>query len=369
MGSKNNKLRSGYTTGACAAAAAKAATILLLQGQGSAVKDVEIPFPDGSRHAFKIQTTEYRIQNGSPIAMASVIKDAGDDPDITNGAEIVASARTIAGGNDGVVLKGGKGVGTVTKPGLSVPVGEPAINPVPRKMIRQAVAEAVTLYEMPDSNNIEITIEVSGGEELATKTLNARLGIIGGISILGTSGIVRPLSAEAWTASITAAMDVAVAMGCGEIVLSTGRVSEKAHMKRFSLPVESYLMMGDYVEFSLIDAKKHNFNKIHLSAHWAKILKIAMRIPHTHVRHGAIDLHQTTLFLNNLTPGLLDPAYDFNTARQMYDEINSKLGARSNELLSMVCVKAKEYAEDITAGISVIAHLVSYEGEIIADSE
>jgi len=128
-------------------------------------------------------------------------------------------------------------------------------------------------------------------------------------------------------------------------------------------------MMGDYVEFSLVDAKKHNFNKIHLSAHWAKILKIAMRIPHTHVRHGAIDLHQATLFLNNLIPGLLDQAYDFNTARQMYDEINSKLGARSNELLSMVCVKAKEYAEDITEGIPVIAHLVSYEGEIIADSE
>lgn len=364
---------------------------MLLKGQGSGVADVEIPFPDGTRHMFSIQHSAFSVQDGKQIAEASVIKDAGDDPDVTNGAEIVADARllpltqsslkapTVApskgeGKGEGeqpplVIIKGGKGVGVVTKPGLSVPVGEPAINPVPRKMIRQAVAEALREHALPDGQSIEITIAVPNGEDLATKTLNARLGIIGGISILGTSGIVRPLSAEAWTASITAAMDVAVAMGCGEIVLSTGRVSEKAHMKRFSLPVESYLMMGDYVEFSLIDAKKHNFNKIHLSAHWAKILKIAMRIPHTHVRHGAIDLHQTTLFLNNLIPGLLDPAYDFNTARQMYDEINSKLGARRNELLSIVCVKAKEYAEDITAGIPVIAHLVSYEGEIIADSE
>lgn len=365
-------MRSGYTTGACAAAAAKAAATILLQGQVAGVADVEIPFPDGTRHAFKIQNSGLRIQDGNTIAEASVIKDAGDDPDVTNNAEIVAYAKTVdvmENDNGGVVIKGGNGVGVVTKPGLSVPVGEPAINPVPRKMIRAAVAEAVKAYEVPDSRNIEITITVPNGEDLATKTLNARLGIIGGISILGTSGIVRPLSAEAWTASITASMDVARATGRKVIVLSTGRVSEKAHMKRCNLPVEAYVMMGDYVEFSLNDAKKHDFKGIHLSAHWAKMLKIAMRIPHTHVRHGAIDLHQAALFLNNLIPGLLDTTCDFNTARQMYDEISSKLGTRSTELLSMVCIKAKEYAEDIAAGIPVVAYLVSYEGEIIAESE
>jgi len=401
---KNRKLRSGYTTGACAAAAAKAATLILMQntfpltqpspsrGEGRK-EDVEIPFPDGTRHSFRIRDTEYRIQNNT--AYASVIKDAGDDPDITNKAEIVAEARMftltqpspsrgegkiltpppLRGGDEGegdfssIIIVGGKGVGVVTKPGLSVPVGEPAINPVPRRMIREAVAEAMQEHGLPNGNSIEITISVPKGEELATKTLNARLGIIGGISILGTSGIVRPLSAEAWTASITAAMDVAVAMGCEEIVLSTGRVSEKAHMTRYTLPVESYVMMGDYVEFSLIDAKKHNFRKIHICAHWAKMLKIAMCIPQTHVRHGAIDLGQTTLFLNNLNPGLLDQTYDFNTARQIYDVINLKLGAQSSELFIKVCVAAKKYAEGIAAGISVMAHLVSYEGEIIVESE
>lgn len=366
MASKSKKLRSGYTTGACAAAAAKAAVLIAL-GKGRFRSKVDIPFPDKARHSFNLHMQNYDVITSQ--SSASVIKDAGDDPDITNGAEIIARVKALPLQDEQIIIKGGKGVGTVTKPGLAVQVGEPAINPVPRRMIREAVREALDKYPLPDGQAIEVTISVPNGEELATKTLNARLGIIGGISILGTSGIVRPLSAEAWTASITAAMDVARATGCKEVVLSAGRVSEKAHMERFGLPVEAYVMMGDYVEFSLIDAKKHDFKKIHISAHWAKMLKIAMGIPQTHVRHGAIDLGQATLFLNNLIPGLLDPAYDFNTAREIYDVINSKLGARRCELFLKVCAKAKEYAENIAADIPVIAHLVSYEGEIIAESE
>lgn len=396
VASNAKKLRSGYTTGACAAAAAKAATLIVMSNAlcvtGNSLSDtlpasiteVEIPFPDGSRHVFKIFHSSLITHHSSLIATASVIKDAGDDPDVTNGAEIVAEVRLLPltnpsplrgeGKGEGeqfsfIILKGGRGVGTVTKPGLAVPVGEPAINPVPRRMIGEAVGETIGKCTLPDGNRIEVTISVTNGEELATKTLNARLGIIGGISILGTSGIVRPLSAAAWTASITAAMDVAQATGCGEIVLSTGRVSEKAHMKRSGLPVESYVMMGDYVEFSLIDAKKHNFNKIHISAHWAKMLKIAMRIPQTHVRHGAIDLRQSVRFLNSLAPGLLDPDFSFNTAREMYDVINAKLGERNLEIYSKVCTKGKEYAEGIADGIPVETHLVSYEGRIIAESQ
>ncbi|MBI5101071.1 MAG: cobalt-precorrin-5B (C(1))-methyltransferase [Nitrospirae bacterium] len=249
MASSTKKLRTGFTTGACAAAAAKAATMLLLQsrvppapdhvsgGEGK-VEYVEIPFPDGSRHAFAIIHPSLTTDQDSPVARASVIKDAGDDPDVTNKAEIIAEARLLPsarpappegegkGNNEArntVLIRGGKGVGRVTKPGLSVPVGEPAINPSPREMIKKAVAEALEGYALPDAEVIEITISVPEGEELAKKTLNARLGIIGGISILGTSGIVRPLSAEAWTSSITAAMDVARATGCREVVLSAGR--------------------------------------------------------------------------------------------------------------------------------------------------
>ncbi|MDA8078845.1 MAG: cobalt-precorrin-5B (C(1))-methyltransferase CbiD [Nitrospiraceae bacterium] len=372
MASSAKKLRSGYTTGACAAAAAKAAVALLLGAEVCMLKHdgVEIPFPDGSRVKFPIHYLGIADSFSGLVASASVIKDAGDDPDVTNGAEIMASARGIAGSGDAggaIVLKGGRGVGRATKPGLPIPVGEPAINPVPRKMIREAVAEALLQFGKPAGSSIEITISVPEGEKLAMKTLNARLGIIGGISILGTSGIVRPLSADAWTSSITVAMDVAKATGVEEIVLSVGRVSEKAHMKRYTLPVEAYVMMGDYFEFSLIDAKKHAFKRIHISAHWAKMLKISMSTPQTHVRHGAIDLQKGVEHLNRM--GIAAPkAREFNTAREVYDYLIATY-VSFVPMLREVCCAAKRYAEGITGGIPTITHLVSYEGEIIADSE
>jgi cobalt-precorrin-5B (C1)-methyltransferase len=366
------KLRSGYTTGACAAAAAKAATILLLgtEAQKQRSTEVEIPFPDGSRVKFAANYLE--IVNGSsgPVAFASVIKDAGDDPDVTNGAEIMASARIFMDcedGSQGMLLKGGRGVGRVTKPGLSVPVGEPAINPVPRKMIGEAVVEALQEYGLANGSRIEITISVPKGEELAKKTLNSRLGIIGGISILGTSGIVKPLSTEAWTCSIASAMDVAKASGIAEIVLSVGRVSEMAYMKKYRMPEEAYVMMGDYFEFSLGEAKKRTFEKIHISAHWAKMLKISMLTPQTHVRHGAIDIKKGVEHLNRM--GIVVPeGREFNTAREIYDYLVSTHGG-SLPMLRKVCLAAKRYAEGITAGIPVMTHLVSYEGDVIADSE
>ena len=202
------RLRSGYTTGACAAAAAKAAASLLLNG--SVENNSEIPLIDGRRVSFAIHSRN--AADGS--ARVSVIKDAGDDPDVTNKAEIGAIARLVPRGKGEkevwVRIKGGKGVGTVTKPGLAVEVGSSAINPVPRKMIAQAVGEVAGLKNIESQKLLEITIFVPKGEELAEKTLNKRLGIIGGISILGTTGIVRPLSAEAWTATIQASINVAV---------------------------------------------------------------------------------------------------------------------------------------------------------------
>jgi cobalt-precorrin-5B (C1)-methyltransferase len=400
VASSTKKIRYGYTTGACAAAAAKAAAILLLNGEPGVkglkrqcakkhVGRVDIPFPDGSRHTFVVSHSSLLTHHPSLTASASVIKDAGDDPDVTNGAEIVATVRMMGPHNtqdSSVIFKGGRGVGTVTKPGLPVPVGDPAINPVPRKMIREAVEEAFQECEesrvrskrmnkdvtpshlTPHSLRcIEITIEVPKGEELAKKTLNARLGIIGGISILGTSGIVKPLSTEAWTSSISTAMDVAKASGLEEIVLSVGRVSERAHIKKYGLREEAYVMMGDYFEFSLLDAKKHDFSKIHISAHWAKMLKISMSTPQTHVKHGAIDIKKGVVHLNSL--GIAVPEdRDFNTAREIYDYLVSMCG-RSLSEFKKVCITAKRYAEGITAGITVTTHLVSYDGDIIVDSE
>ncbi len=366
---KKKTLRSGYTTGACAAAAAKAAVLALL-GERT-VESVEIPFPDGSRIIFKIQNSKFNEK----LAVASVIKSAGDDPDITHRAEILAEARIAQQACRGEVtspllIKGGKGVGMVTKPGLSVPVGEPAINPVPRKMIKEAVAEAVSeSYKgsLRTAPTIEITISVPKGEELAKKTLNSRLGIIGGISILGTTGIVKPVSTEAWTATITSSMDVAKAAGLDEIVLSAGRTSEKAHMKKYGLPEESYVLMGDHLEYSLLEAKKHNFNKIHLCAQWAKMVKIAMATPQTHVRFGAIDTKKAVEFLNSFA---IDIPQDrsFNTAREIFEFINSSI-TNPQSALTDTCNTAKKYAELIAEGVTIGAYLVSYSGEIIITSD
>src|SRR5208282_5589622 len=226
------RLRSGYTTGACAAAAAKAATMTFLGNMTSMMPDfrsnvVDIPFPDGNRVRFTIHGSG--LKNDGNTAWASVIKNAGDDPDVTNGAEIVAEASFLCNASQRLIIRGGKGVGVITKPGLPVGIGEPAINPAPRRMIDEAVSEALALSPggRKPGSSAEIVISVPEGELLSKKTLNYRLGITGGISILGTTGIVRPISAEAWTATISTSMNVAKALGCHSLVLSAGRASEK----------------------------------------------------------------------------------------------------------------------------------------------
>lgn len=376
---KKGKLRTGYTTGACAAAASKAATALLFQQTGQ-IKNVEIPFPDNSRVSFGIHKCGIINRNFNITAWASVIKDAGDDPDVTNGAEIVAEVSITRKPEpystevSEIVIKGGNGVGTVTKPGLSVPVGEPAINPVPRKMIREAVTEAMPSDFRNEIHHIEVTISVLDGEKIAQKTLNARLGILGGISILGTTGIVKPLSAEAWTATIRISMDVAKAMKREEIVLSSGRSSERIHQETYGFPEESYIMMGDHVEFSFLEARRHGFRKIHICTQWAKTLKIAMRIPQTHVRYGAIEPAKVVNFLKSLDKRIeaefcRASDREFNTARETLIFLSNSMPKRElASVLSKVCGQVKEYAESVTEGIPVTSYLASYEGDIIAKS-
>ncbi|MDH4321418.1 MAG: cobalt-precorrin-5B (C(1))-methyltransferase CbiD [Desulfobulbaceae bacterium] len=358
------RLRSGYTTGACAAAAAKAATLALL---GDCAKTVEIPFPDTSRVAFGL----CRCLKDNGAALASVVKDAGDDPDVTNGAEIVAQARKNSGAREGAVfldkaknitLRAGVGVGTVTKPGLAVAVGEPAINPVPRRMILAAVSEA--LAACGAAGNIEITISVPAGEELAAKTLNHRLGIVGGLSILGTTGIVRPVSAEAWTATIATSMNVARELGIDEIVLSTGRTSERGAQAVLALPEEAYAMMGDYLEFSLLAAARHGFKRIHLAAMWAKVMKGGMAIPQTHVRHGALEAEEAVAFLRTLgvEEAVIEKMAGVNTAREIYERLS---GMGRPDVIEAVCRAAKGYAEK-TSGLPVSLYLVDGHGKVVA---
>lgn len=359
------RLRSGYTTGACAAAAAKAAAMVLLSSKP--LERVEIPFPDGSRHSFVL----HQAVLADGVALASVIKDAGDDPDVTNGAEIIATVQDLAGkkaetdsvyGPKGKIKIGaGVGVGTVTKPGLAVKVGEPAINPVPRQMIEDAVLEAVG---EESAKEVLVSISVPRGDELAQKTLNSRLGILGGLSILGTTGIVKPVSAEAWTATIEASLDVAKEAGLNEVVLSTGRTSEKGVQSQLSLPEEAYAMMGDYLEFSLKKAAAREFSTIHLAGMWAKIMKAALQTPQTHVRHGALDVADAAALLQKLgvdDEALLKKLNNSNTAREMYGHLqdNNRL-----DLIRAVCQKAKKYGEKVS-GVKVEVYLVDSRTRVV----
>src|SRR5215467_7030216 len=220
-------LRRGWTTGACATAAAKAACAALVTGKFP--DPVEITLPRGERPSFALAV--YRKDRDS--ATAGVVKDAGDDPDVTHGALILATVRPAAPGS-GVIFRAGKGVGTVTRPGLPIPPGEPAINPVPRKMIRDAIAEVARQHGAPGDVTVEIAI--ADGEALATRTLNARLGIVGGLSVLGTTGIVVPYSCAAWIHSIRSGIDVARAIGLTHIAGSTGTGSEAAVQKLYGFP-------------------------------------------------------------------------------------------------------------------------------------
>ncbi|CAG34949.1 cobalt-precorrin-5B (C(1))-methyltransferase [Desulfotalea psychrophila] len=351
-------LRSGYTTGACAAAVAKGATILLLSGE--APEKVEIPFPDGSRHSFCLSQ-----QDGTGACMGT-IKDAGDDPDVTNGALILATASWE--GEDGptcvhlteIRLCGGDGVGQVSKRGLSIAPGEPAINPVPRQMIEAAVAEALSQHE---KRKLTITISVPQGLELAEKTLNHRLGIVNGISILGTTGIVRPISASAWKATISACMDVARSAGLEQMVISTGRTSEKGAQQLLDLPEEAYAMMGDYLQFSLEEAGRKGFSTIHYAGMWAKIIKAALEVPQTHVRNGALEVEAAAQLLKKLGADeeLCKKLFAANTAREMLSHLEDE---GRDDLVKAVCQYAKKYAEKISEK-TVHIYLINHRAEVI----
>lgn len=360
MVAKKRRLKSGFTTGACAAAAAKAATLALLSGNRA--RKVEIPFPNGDRHAFTIHF--YGHQDGQ--VTAATIKDAGDDPDVTNGAEIIAIVEEQEQNNEEqlLVIEGGPGVGRVTKPGLSVAVGKPAINPVPEKMIREAVFEAVVeLGEEDFPPQLHIFICITDGEKLAEKTLNKRLGIIGGLSVLGTTGIVRPVSAKAWTDTIDASMKVARAAGLNEVILSTGRTSESAVEKRLNLAEEAGVMMGDYLAYSLNSARKHGFKKIHLAGMWAKILKCGLQIPQTHVRHGVLEVGKAAdfLFRLGLDRETADEMKGANTAREIYLRLRE---AGRDDLVKAVCLKAKEYAKKCSQ-LEVEVYLITSENGVV----
>ncbi|MFA5824345.1 MAG: cobalt-precorrin-5B (C(1))-methyltransferase [Gallionellaceae bacterium] len=274
--------RTGFSTGANSAAAARAATLGLVEGR--VPEQVECLLPNGQRVKFNIVDGHV---NG-PLAHAVSIKDAGDDPDATNGAHLTADVRRIPGGN-GIALFGGAGVGTVTKPGLGLEVGNAAINPVPCRNIIDNVREAgMAILEAGDG--IEVIISVPGGEEMAKKTLNARLGILDGISILGTTGIVRPYSTAAFRASVVQAVQVAAAQGQKSVAFTTGGRTEKCAMRVFDkLDETCFVQMGDFVKAAFQSALKYKMDHIIVGAMVGKLTKIAQGLSVTHAWKEEVD--------------------------------------------------------------------------------
>ncbi|CAI2934090.1 Cobalt-precorrin-5B C(1)-methyltransferase [Aminobacter niigataensis] len=278
MNEEDRPLKRGWTTGACATAATKAAGLALKAGRFP--DPVEITLPGGQNVAFALAKSE----RGDGWAMAGIVKDAGDDPDVTHGALVMSTLRPGAPGS-GIVFKAGKGVGTVTRPGLPIPPGEASINPVPRKMIAGVVTEV-----LGEGADVEVEISVAGGEEMALKTLNPRLGILGGISILGTTGIVIPYSCSAWIHSIHRGVDVARAMGFEHVAGSTGNASEIAVQKFHGLHEVQLIDMGDFVGGMLKYVRAHPVPKVTIAGGVAKMTKLAQGLLDLHSSRGSADL-------------------------------------------------------------------------------
>lgn len=336
------QLRRGWTTGACAAAAAKAAFAALRTGKFP--DPVTITLPKGETPAFPL-ALEGR---GEGWARAGIVKDAGDDPDVTHGCLVVATVRE---GRGGIRFLAGEGVGTVTRPGLPVAVGEPAINPMPRRMIAAAIAEL-------GGGDVDIEISIPGGEALAAKTWNPRLGIVGGLSILGTTGIVHPFSCSAWIASIHRGIDVARAMGLAHVAGCTGSTSEEAVRRHFRLPLEAMLDMGDFAGGVLKYLRQNPIARLTLGGGFGKMTKLAQ---------GAMDLHSGRsevdfAFLAGLAPDL--PRAEVlaaNTAQQV-------LEMAGPELARKVAATALEQTQRVLAGAPVAVDLmiVGRDGGILA---
>jgi len=311
------KLRTGFSTGACATAAVKAALTALIRG--SFPNPVSIILPKGQTARFPLSFSAL----GKGSAAAAVIKDAGDDPDITNGAAVQATVRFAPPGS-GIIFRAGKGVGTVTRAGLPLPIGEAAINPVPRRMMTE-IAEGLCAEAGLPADCI-ITISIPNGEELAAKTWNPRLGIIGGLSILGTTGIVRPYSCSAWIYSIQQSIDVARANGQPHCIAATGSTSLAAAQKFYEkqgeiLPDYALIDMGDFAGAVLKYVKRHKLQKLTLAGGFAKFCKLAQ---------GAMDLHSSRsqvdkVFLwtlaeqAGLSPSFKEQIINANTAKEILD--------------------------------------------------
>lgn len=348
-------LRRGWTTGACAAAATRAAAEALVTGHFP--NPVLVRLARGLRAEFKL--AESVLENGH--ACAGIIKDAGDDPDVTNGALIIARLEPCAA-DSGITFAAGDGVGTVTLPGLPQAVGEPAITEGPRNMMREAVAEVVSEYGAPE--DVRITISVPGGADLAQRTSNPRLGIKGGISILGTTGVVIPYSCSSWIHSIHRGIDVARANGLAHLAASTGRTSESVVRNLYDLTDSALIDMGDFAGGTLKYLRRHPVPRFTIAGGFGKLSKLAL---------GHMDLHsgRSQVDVDRLADDLADLGADSATitaARQASgaSAVLELARASGHDIAGHVAMQARAASLAVLAGgVDVDVIVIDRAGQII----
>ena len=348
-------MRTGFTTGACAAAAAKAAARCLVRGV--ALTEIETTLPNRDKVTFPLHRCERFLSR----AVCSVIKDAGDDPDCTHGAELVVEVEL--GDYVGIEIHAGEGVATVTKPGLGLDVGSPAVNAVPRRNITEMLLDELvgTPYR-----GARVTIHVPNGEEMAKKTTNARLGLIGGISILGTTGIVKPYSTAAYRASVVQGIDVARERGIDAVVLTTGGKSESYAMKLYPhLPEEAFIQAGDFIGTAIRHAARRHAQSAHIVGMIGKLSKMADGKMMTHAAGSEVNMRLLADIAGELgaSAEIIDQIRNANTARHVLELCTA---AGIHGLASAVCRKVVEHATAHAGGpLEVHACLVDFDGALL----
>lgn len=350
------KLRTGYTTGTSATAGAKAGILAIIRQEKISLVDVTLPKKS------KIQIMLEKCEFDKQKAHCSVIKDGGDDPDVTHGAEICTEI-SLTNNVGKIEIDGGDGVGRVTKPGLGLEIGSAAINPTPKRMITENILEVAN--DLLKKKGIKILISVPKGKELAPKTDNPRLGILGGISILGTSGIVIPYSTASFAASIRQSIDVTIAMGNDSVVLTTGGRSEDFSRKIISLPDHCFVQMGDFAGYTVQQCAKKGIKKAYVAGFIGKLTKMGMGVKQTHVKGSKVDMEFLAEIAQrcNAAEDTVEEIRKANTARHVF-EIVSSIDLKS--YFDLICYEVynqlRKHSQN-TFGIDVI--MFDFDGNVI----
>lgn len=354
---EKKKLKTGYTTGSSATAAAKAALLSIINQKE--LEDVEILLPKRSFIKIPIKSCKF----GSDRAKCSVIKDGGDDPDVTHGTEIIVDLSFTDKINE-IEIDGGEGVGIVTKPGLGLEINKAAINPVPKKMIIENLRDIGE--QVLKKKGIKIIVSVPKGKELGPKTDNPRLGITNGISILGTSGIVIPFSTASYAASIRQNLDVAIAMGNNTVVLTTGGRSEDFAKKIVDLPEHCFIQMGDFSGYTIQQCGRKNIKKAYVVGFIGKLAKMAAGVKQTHVKGSKVNMNFLAELAKeaNANEKIIEEIVKANTARHV-SEIIQKYNIEG--FFELICTKTynhmRKYSDE-KVPIDVI--LFDFNGKILA---